>query len=316
MKKKVVIVGAGMTGLTAANDLVAKGFDVVVLDKGRGVGGRLATRRLGTSRADHGAQYIAAKTPVFQAFLSDLQKQGTVQTWQVNDRQHQRFVGTQGMSGIAKAMSANLRVQLQAKVQNIDKQVVVTETGEQYAFDYLVLTMPVPQIRSLLADSAIALTEAEQQILDSIVYEPCWAVMGETPYPLALDGGLAQEHSPVAWLADNASKGITAQTTFTLHASAAFSNTYLEESPANVQALLLEAAQPWLGNGPFVHLQIHRWRYSLAAQRAEMPCLALQNSPIWIGGDAFGLGNVEGAFLSGKALADALAEALATQIEK
>jgi monoamine oxidase len=39
----ILIVGAGMTGLLAATDLNASGFHPLVVDKGRGVGGRLAT---------------------------------------------------------------------------------------------------------------------------------------------------------------------------------------------------------------------------------------------------------------------------------
>jgi len=46
---RVVIVGAGMSGLAAANDLVGMGHDVVVFDKGRAVGGRMAGKRLTSS---------------------------------------------------------------------------------------------------------------------------------------------------------------------------------------------------------------------------------------------------------------------------
>ena len=40
----VVIVGGGIAGLVAARELVASGLRVIVLEKGRGVGGRMATR--------------------------------------------------------------------------------------------------------------------------------------------------------------------------------------------------------------------------------------------------------------------------------
>ena len=44
---KITVVGAGLSGLIAARDLASRGHTVVVVDKGRGVGGRLATRRIG-----------------------------------------------------------------------------------------------------------------------------------------------------------------------------------------------------------------------------------------------------------------------------
>ena len=41
----VGVIGAGMAGLACARELAAKGFEVTVFDKGRGLGGRTATRR-------------------------------------------------------------------------------------------------------------------------------------------------------------------------------------------------------------------------------------------------------------------------------
>jgi renalase len=55
----VLIVGAGIAGLAAATDLHAAGRTVLVVDKGRGVGGRLASRRIGAATFDHGAQGVS-----------------------------------------------------------------------------------------------------------------------------------------------------------------------------------------------------------------------------------------------------------------
>lgn len=54
-RPRVVVVGAGIAGLMCARELAATGVDVVVVDKGRGVGGRMATRRFGGAVFDHGA---------------------------------------------------------------------------------------------------------------------------------------------------------------------------------------------------------------------------------------------------------------------
>jgi predicted NAD/FAD-dependent oxidoreductase len=53
----VAIIGAGIAGLCAALTLTQAGLKVVIVDKARGVGGRMATRRLGGAVIDHGAQF-------------------------------------------------------------------------------------------------------------------------------------------------------------------------------------------------------------------------------------------------------------------
>jgi renalase len=60
MPRRIAIIGAGVAGLAAGGDLQAAGWQVTLYEKSRGVGGRLATRREGQSRFDHGAQYVKA----------------------------------------------------------------------------------------------------------------------------------------------------------------------------------------------------------------------------------------------------------------
>jgi renalase len=48
--------------------------------------------------------------------------------------------------------------------------------------------------------------------------------------------------------------------------------------------------------------QVHRWKFSNAVKRYEKPFHQLENQNIFLGGDGFGIGNVEGAFLSGYSL--------------
>ncbi|MEC6988435.1 MAG: FAD-dependent oxidoreductase, partial [Actinomycetota bacterium] len=71
-----VIVGAGISGLITARRLADAGVSTMVFDKGRSVGGRLATRRIGEARLDHGAQFMTARSESFAAQLEDWQQRG------------------------------------------------------------------------------------------------------------------------------------------------------------------------------------------------------------------------------------------------
>ncbi|NBW91636.1 MAG: FAD-dependent oxidoreductase, partial [Actinobacteria bacterium] len=49
---RIVVIGAGLAGLMAAQELHREGHHVVLIDKGRSPGGRLATRRIGGATLD------------------------------------------------------------------------------------------------------------------------------------------------------------------------------------------------------------------------------------------------------------------------
>ena len=47
--KSCLIIGGGISGLVAGTLLQSQGIKVTILDQGRGIGGRLATRRINFS---------------------------------------------------------------------------------------------------------------------------------------------------------------------------------------------------------------------------------------------------------------------------
>ena len=65
-----LIIGSGLAGLSAANELAKNGSKIIVVDKGRGVGGRLASRRIGEAVFDHGAQFFTARSAPFKACVA------------------------------------------------------------------------------------------------------------------------------------------------------------------------------------------------------------------------------------------------------
>jgi renalase len=82
---EVLVIGAGVAGLACARRLAAGGARVVVVDKGRGPGGRLSTRRVATALGevgfDHGAQFLTARDPDFSALTRDWLARGLLAPW-------------------------------------------------------------------------------------------------------------------------------------------------------------------------------------------------------------------------------------------
>lgn len=316
-----LILGAGLAGLTAARELTQHGQNVLIFDKGRGVGGRLATRRIANGRADHGAQYFSARSADFQALTQAMQAAGVVREWHIEQSdpasfQHPRFVGADGMSSVAKYLADGLNVQTGKRAVLVGQ----TDAGWQVTFDdgqavnadSLIVTMPPPQALTLWQESGLLLAPGEQAALESIHYEPCLAVILQLSQPgnVPAPGGLKlPADSPVAWLADNQQKGISPDLpTVTIHASHSYSQQHVDDTDLNALVpALVAAVADYVAPETIVGQQIHRWRYSNATQRHnELFLAASTKAPLLFGGDGFGQGNVEGAYLSGLAMARAL----------
>ncbi len=302
---KTVIIGAGMAGLSAARVLSKEGHEVVVLDKGRGVGGRMSTRTINEAKADHGAQYFSVKTPDFQDLIAELQSENIVTAWTIPQRANVRYVGGKGMNTIPKRLAQNLNVVVNEKVILISKNEVKTESGNSYPFDNLIITIPIPQITDLLNQSQTKISSQDQSVFESIKYDPCIAVVAVLNRPTdILGGGIILENQPVVWIADNFQKGITQTPTATLHASAEYSTKHFDDDLQLIAKEMLASVNQYITPSTIQSFQVHRWKFSNAVKRYERPFYQLENQNIFLVGDGFGIGNVEGAFLSGYHLGD------------
>ena len=63
----VVIVGAGLAGLSAAHTLIEAGVDVRILEASKSIGGRVQTDEINGYRFDRGFQLINARYPELEA---------------------------------------------------------------------------------------------------------------------------------------------------------------------------------------------------------------------------------------------------------
>jgi renalase len=310
----IIIIGAGMAGLAAARVLREGGREAVILDKGRGVGGRMATRRSGGAAFDHGAQFVTTREVAFGAWLEEARRHSAAAVWchGFGDAQdgHPRWRGVPGMTGLARYLAAEADIRLTVPVTALRKQgggfLVETEQSGSWTANAVVLTPPVPQSLALLERGACGLPAAIRGRLESVRYQRCLAVMAEleSPSKIPPPGALSFETGPVAWMADNQQKGVSPVPAVTLHASAEFSLENWERDRQQVAGELLAAVTEQLG-ARVGAVQIHGWRYSRPVEALPERCLAaVPDLPgLVFAGDAFGGPRVEGAALSGMAAA-------------
>ena len=315
-RTEIIVIGAGISGLVAATELKKAGKQVLVLDKARGVGGRLANRRFDGAVFDHGAQFMTAREERFRFLIEDWQDKGIVEEWYRSDPNgsdnHPHFRGNPTMSIIAKELARNLDPLLQSSVirieQDGDEWSVNLQDGALIQAKALVMTPPVPQSLAILDAGNVLIPEMTRSRLEEIQYEKCFAVMAllDGPSLIPFPGYLKPETGPIAWLADNQTKGISGLPAVTIHATGKYSETNWEGDRNETARQLVEIAQPWLGSS-VVEYQIHGWRYSKPIATDKDRCVAINQHPaLIIAGDAFGGPRVEGAVLSGYAAAKTL----------
>ena len=312
----ILIVGAGMAGLTAASELQISGRTVIVVDKGRGVGGRLASRRIGQATFDHGAQFMTARDPRFAAAIDGWCKIGVMEEWYRSPAEgaedHPRWRGMPAMTAVAKHLANNVNVLLEKRIvllrHDVSGWVAELESGETVSAGAVLLTPPVPQSLAVLEAGAIEIQPEEKARLERIEYDPCLAVMVvlDGPSRIPSPGGLSPGEGPIDWIADNQMKGVSAIPALTIHATAAFSREHWDRDRRESVQALLRHAEPWLGSD-VTEFHVHGWRYSKPVSTSENPCVILSHSPpLLLAGDAFAGPRVEGAVISGWAAADVL----------
>ncbi len=311
----VLIVGAGMAGLTAARVLHDAGIDSIVVDKGRAVGGRMATRTVDGARFDHGAQHFSARSDEFRAMLDDLVEADVVVEWYRSESLtnpdrgvEPRHVGLGGMRRVPEHLARGLDVRTPVVVERLE----MTVDGVTALVDGLpvatgaaaILTPPLPQTRDLLAASGIDLDPAARAMLDPIDYDACLAVMAHLNGPSGLpDGHATPGDGGVAWVADNQHKGTSPLPAITIHSTPEFAADRLEDDPRDWVADLVAATEPHLASS-VVSAGGHRWRYAMPRRTLDIGTLPVSDDPpILLAGEVFAGARVEGAFRSGLAAA-------------
>lgn len=312
----VLVIGAGMAGLVAARRLRESGREAVVIDKGRGLGGRMATRRIGGATFDHGAQFITTRDHRFASLLEEAAAAGAASEWckgfSGKGDGHARWRGVPGMTGLARYLAQGLQIVQEKQVEALrligEEWRIEMAGGEVWMAKSVILTAPVPQSLVLLEKGEVALPKEWKSRLDAIQYERCLAVMAVLDGPSSVPdpGGFSPSEGPIAWMADNQKKGVSMEAAVTIHATPEFSLQQWDKDRDEAAKMLLEAAAPWLGAG-VKSAQVHGWKFSKPVEVEPEACAVVQRMPMLVlAGDSFCGSRVEGAALSGWAAAEAV----------
>ena len=309
----IAIIGAGLAGLACAEALVAAGRSVVLFDKGHRPGGRMATRRvatpLGEAAFDHGAQYLSARDPAFQAKVEAWRRAGLVAPWAAAGAR--AFVGTPGMSAPVRAMAAALDVRPALRVDRLERENrrwrLVGEGVTPALFDAVVVTVPAEQVAALVRpwDEAMAARAAASRSA------PCWTIMAAYASRLPIDADVMRERGPIGWAARNNAKPCrSGPEAWVIQGAPDWSRAHLEDEPETAMALLLDAFARAAATPlpPPIAAVPRRWRHAMCGRPLEGDEGPIWNTSLALGvcGDWTEAPKLEGAWLSGDRLARTL----------
>ncbi|MSO59914.1 MAG: FAD-dependent oxidoreductase [Ilumatobacteraceae bacterium] len=303
-KKRVIIVGAGIAGLTAARALSQDGHSVTVVDKGRSVGGRMATRRIGDAVVDHGAQFFTVRSDDFGQLVNEWTSAGVAQEWcrgfATNDG-HPRYIGARGMNSVAKYMATGLDVRCNTMVFSLTHRSagwkVQIDDATELTCDVLISTCPLPQSYSLLFTAGVDLPET----LRGTDYDRTIALLltYAGTHSIAAPGGMQNPDDTFQFVADNMAKGISASPALTLHANPEFSRTNWDLSLEQQHEMLVTAGAPYLDGLSIIESQVKKWRFATPKILWPEYFWSTDDGSLLLAGDAFKGAKVEGAALSG-----------------
>ena len=321
---RVAIVGAGLTGLVLARGLTDT-HEVVLFEKSKGTGGRMATRYAGAYEFDHGAQFFTTRTPAFRRFVEPLVASGHVAAWHARfaelsgsdvtatrtwDDDYPHFVGVPRMNAIGRALAEGLDVRLQTTVTAMSRE----ESGWSLTgshrggtpeplgvFDLLLVTAPLTQTLALLpGEGALAEAAKGHDMLG------CYALMlgFASPPDLAFDAALVRE-ADVSWISVNSSKpGRSEAPTMLVHATNRWADANMHRPLDEVTGHLLSEVHRVTGvdGHKAEHCDVHRWRFANLPKQSGPRCFYDAGRSLGVAGDWWIRGRVEAAFMSASAL--------------
>lgn len=324
---RIAIIGAGISGLACGQALLRAGARVVVFEKSRSLGGRLATRRWEDHVVDHGAPWFTL--PAGLELDGMRQEAGNrppplavvpAPEWDaaaaqaVVEAEGARYYLPAGNNRLAKWLAPEVLPRMETTVEALRPLAEERWEVAGEPFDAVVLTAPWPQSRRLLApwlpeNDAPAEPAYGRTLTAFFEYE------GDPSGPAAAWSGI--QHSPDGegaglWrsICENQKPGrIRAGcTVIVAHATPAFSDLHFEAERGLWSARLEQAVRAaWQLSAPPRAVFTHRWGFSTTG--APFPHPPTLPRGLYLAGDAVSgssLGAVwqSGLTVAGQVLAD------------
>jgi hypothetical protein len=332
---KIAVIGAGVAGLTAGRVLAESGHEIVVFEKSRGYGGRLATRYVGADNAtkvDHGLPYIEVSSPDIEPLINELVDSGVLAPWRgpfihLDEKGEEttvkpnkkRYIAPKGMNQVGKKLARMVDVRTETKVSGVthigeDRSkkrswMLNFPTGATENFDAVIIATPSKQAYAILnttIDEVQTLKLLRE--VDDVEYAPSFSFMvGYDSVDIPEWAMMTCDNEVIESITNEASKrGKDSECSFVVHTTSEFANKFKDSDSEEVEEIILDELSRILGGWSALPewKQLHFWRYSKAVNPLPYPFMEVvgNDAPIALVGSYMNGDSVESAYLSGLAI--------------
>ena len=329
----VVVVGGGISGIACARVVGEAGLPVVVLDRGRRLGGRMAVRTVEGRAVDTGASYFTVSDDRFESVVRDWQARALARPWTdtfevieggerakppVTKSGSMRWAAPAGLRGLVEDLAVGLDTE-QLAVS------AVTRPGGRLRVDgrpasLVVLAMPDPQARRLLDDTLTSRAELDDDFAPTLALLAGWdertwgtAALGEKVTAASVfDGAFVNGDGALTWVADDGRRRGDGAPVLVAHSTVDLARSHLEDPAAAGPEMLAALMRLLAVEAPPRWTRVHRWSFAHPSS-TRTRTHHLGDDGIGLCGDGWAeRPRVEAAYLSGRDLGDAVVARLST----
>lgn len=292
-----IIVGAGISGSYLSSILKNTTKNILIIDKSRGIGGRMSTKPIGEDIVDYGCQYIKPKIDECSSLIKSLEELGLVKQIEIKTGE-KVYISPFGMNKIPQYLSRGVSVVTNEKVEKIKYQNKLWEinTGSiSLTSKTLVLTMPIPQVEELMVRCNIKIGQ-----LPNVKYSSFYTstFISDVHHPEEIIGS----DDTFSWICNNKKKGLrNLNDVFTVNTSETITRRLVEkEDPERKDFIAGKINEA--GFSSIVKLNIHFWKYAFSLNQNNIDYIFNSDTGLGICGDSFSVGRVDGAIRSAELL--------------
>ena len=286
--KNIIIIGSGLSGISAAYEFKKNNIDVIILDKARNAGGRICSKISSDYCFNHGAQYLTAYSTFFSDILSLGYSQGKLKKWKIQPNKYV-YVGNPNMRSFMNWISKDFDIRKNIEVKKISynklsKKFDIFSDDFHFTSDGVLLTPPAPQTSKLIKNLDNYLYEE----INKVKFWPCWCVMlkfyKEVNFKFYRDKNNIISYA----VSENYKLNNEKNNLITIHASEDFSYKNVDSKKEIVENKLIKTfiENHKINLKDIELIKSHRWLYSKVKKKtnAETPFTS-KLFPLGIAGD-------------------------------